>query len=244
MLADAAQPAHPPAGWSNVPVPAVNAITAILDKIHEETLTCFPAGCALDEFIAGRADRPAAIQWLTENYHYTKSARYHVGPVLRHAMDAAERRLWQRFLHDESWHWRIYRPALSQFGFSFTDLDDHSPLPTTRLFIEKLRAIAEVSPVAYAAAMIFIERPPTGTELSSDPLYQSLMSYYGFSERLVRPLWWHATENLQAGHSTLGAVVISGRRALDSLALQEALAAVSDTVRAVSGWIDGALSTR
>ena len=88
--------------------------------------------------------------------------------------------------------------------------------PTTRLFIEKLRAIAEVSPVAYAAAMIFIERPPTGTELSSDPLYQSLMSYYGFSERLVRPLWWHATENLQAGHSTLGAVVISGRRALHS----------------------------
>ena len=98
--------------------------------------------------------------------------------------------------------------------------------------------------MAYAAAMIFIQRPPTGTELSSDPLYKSLMSYYGFSEESVRPLWWHAAENLKAGHSGLGAVVISGRRSLDWLGLQKALAAVSDTIRAVSGWIDGALIAR
>ena len=98
MLADAAQPAYPQAETSNLRVPALNAITAILDKIHEETVACFPAGCALDRFIAGKADHSAVIQWLTENYQYTKSARYHVLPVLGHAMDAAERGLWQRFV--------------------------------------------------------------------------------------------------------------------------------------------------
>lgn len=229
---------------SDARIPALNAVVTILDKIYEETLVRFPVGSAIDRFIAGEFDSASAVKWLIENYHYTKSASYHVAPMLQHDMDPEERELWLRFLKDESWHWRIYRPALHQFELTYAELDARDPLPPTRHLIETLHSIADKGPIAYAAAMIFIERPPLWTDLHLDPLYTSLMKFYGFSQATVRPLWWHATENLSAGHSALGVVVISHRRTLSLHQVDEAVAAVRDTIHAVSEWQEGILNER
>lgn len=225
-------------------VPALNTVVTILDKIYEETLVHFSVRSAIDRLIAGELDAASAVKWLVENYYYTKSASYHVAPVLRHEMCPKERELWLRFLKDESWHWRIYRPALHQFELTYAELDARDPLPPTRHLIETLHSIADKSPVAYAASMIFIEKPPLWTDLHSDPLYTSLMKFYGFSQAAVRPLWWHATENLSAGHSALGVVVISHRRTLSLHQVDEAVAAVRDTIHAVSEWHEGILNDR
>ena len=89
--------------------------------------------------------------------------------------------------------------------------------------------------------MIFIEKPPPWTDVKDDPLYASLIRHYGFSPSSVRPLWWHATENLTAGHGALGAVVISNRRVVSHAEVETALRAVSDTVHAVRAWHEGVL---
>ncbi|MEV6297439.1 hypothetical protein AB0M41_45385 [Streptomyces sp. NPDC051896] len=103
-------------------------------------------------------------------------------------MSAPEADLWRRFLKDESWHWKIYRPAFGQSGLSFSEVDAQTPLPTTRHLIETLHRISRRSLVSYAAAMIFIERSPVWESIDSDPLYQSLMTHYGFRAASVRPL--------------------------------------------------------
>lgn len=221
---------------------ALDALVAVLDQIHRDTIACFAGDSALQRLIGGRYDQVAVVRWLVENYHYTKSAEHHISPVLHHAMSASERRVWSSFLKDESWHWRIYRPAFAQFGLRFEELDARPPAPSTRHFIETLHAISCGGPVAYAAAMIFIEQPPLSTDVGSDPLYSSLMTHYGFSRSSIRPLWWHATENLVAGHSGLGAVVITNRRIVSRSELDMALQAATDTIHAVSAWHEGVLT--
>lgn len=158
MLVDATHATDPQrTARSDCGVPALDAVTTILDKIYEEIIAVFSVRHAIDRFIAGEFSVATAVKWLVENYYYTKSASYHVAPVLEHDMDPEERELWRRFLKDESWHWRIYRPALSQFGLTYAKLDARDPLPPTRHLITTLHSIAEKSPIAYAAAMIFIE---------------------------------------------------------------------------------------
>lgn len=68
------------------------------------------------------------------------------------------------------------------------------------------------------------------------------MKSYGFNQAALRPLWWHATENLSAGHSAMGAIVISNRRLLSLHEVDEAVAAVRNTIRAVSEWHEGILN--
>lgn len=223
-------------------IAAVDALVALNDRIYQETRVCFPPGNAVDRLIAGSSSTASALAWLTENYRYTKSASHHITPVLQHPMEQQERHLWLRLLKDESWHWRIYRPALGQFGLSFRELDSRQPRPSTTSFVETLHSIADESAVAYAAAMIFIEKPPTSADLDSDPLYTSLMANYGFTAAAVGPLWWHATENMTAGHSALGAVVITNRGRISRRELDAALGAVHDTIRAVSAWHEDLLA--
>jgi hypothetical protein len=224
-------------------LPALEALAAVQDRVYHETTAAFTGDGAFDRLLNGQYEQSTALTWLVENYRYTKSASYHVPPVLQHDMEPAERLLWRRFLKDESWHWRIYRPALAQFGLCFDDLDSRPAKPSTRHFIETLHTIACSGPVPYAAAMIFVEKPPLWTEVMQDPLFASLTKHYGFSLSSIRPLWWHATENLSAGHSALGAVVISNRRSVSRVELELALQGVSDTIKAVHAWHEGILTT-
>ncbi len=230
MLADA-EP-------SAVGVPGLDAIAAVLDAIHTCTLKSSSGDSGVKKLIAGQCGRSIGPRWLVENYHFTKSAKYHVPPVLGHDMSTEERRLWTRLLEDELWHWRIYRPAAAQFGWRLTDLDDIAPAERTTQLIEVLHAAAAQSPIVYSAAMMLVEKPPDAANAIEDPLYSSLMTYYGFSPGAIRPIWWHQVENAVAGHSDLGAVVLSNRRIVDPADLDAAIAAISDVVDASRRWYD------
>lgn len=225
-------------------VSPLTALATILGAIHEAEQQNFHVDHPLSRLIAGKYEPATVVTWLVENYHYTKSATAHIGPVLDHAMSDAERALWQRFYEDESWHWRIYRPAFEQFGLDYESLDASGPEAHTREFIQALRRAAEAGPVAYAAVMLFIEKPPQSTDVDEDPLFAGLMQHYGFSRRSIRPLWWHAVENLTAGHSALGAVVITNREQIVQRELDQALSAIGDVVAAVSGWHEKMLAAQ
>ncbi|MCX5042164.1 hypothetical protein OG921_03025 [Aldersonia sp. NBC_00410] len=225
-------------------VSALNTLTTVIDTIHQHEVKAFPSSHALNRLIAGEYAQSAVVEWLVENYHYTKSAPTHIAPVFGHAMSAAERLLWQRFYEDESWHWRIYRPALHQFGLDFKTVDLRPPAKATARFISALRSAAEASAIAYAAVMLFIERPPLCTDMNDDPLFGSLLRSHGFSRRSIQPLWWHAVENLSAGHSGLGAAVILNRGQIPRTELDTAISAVRDVVEATSAWHQDILEPR
>jgi len=217
------------------PIPAVDALSAVHDAIYDETLLALGAEHVLNRMITGSLAANAGKAWLVENYYYTKSAAYHIAPVLGHEMEINERNLWSRFLKDESWHWRIYRPALTQFGLSFSSLDQGEPHRATQRFVNVLRDAALAGPTVYAAVMIFIEKPPLD-DLESDQLFGSLLRHYGFTADGIKPLWWHATENLKAGHSDLGAAVITNRGALGRGEVDGMVSAARTIVREVSKW--------
>ncbi|MEV3985340.1 hypothetical protein [Nonomuraea sp. NPDC049758] len=224
------------------PVSAIDAIRLLRDRMHEVSTRSFGPGHPFGSFAQGGYSRSAAARWIVQNYHYTKSAPHHISPLFRHAMDEEERALWTRFLKDESWHWRIYRPILGELGMSFEDVDACAVHPATHAFIEALRSCAANSIAAYAAALMFAELPPTVDTLDQDPLYGALVAHYGFRHTSVRPLWWHSMENLEAGHSDLAAVVLSRRRSLSPDELAQALNGLTRTIQAVSSWHQGVLS--
>jgi hypothetical protein len=217
---------------------ALGAVAAIADRIHRGRIRFDVVDGPMSGFLAGEAPESAAMTWLFEQYHFTKSAVYHITPVLGHPMSDGERALWTRFLEDEAWHWRIYRPALAQFGLDFDDVRELVPAEPTRAFIEAIRAAAQHSPVAYAAAMTYVETPPPCENAADHPVYGKLMQHYGYSAASIRPLWWHQRENVTAGHSDLGSVVLTNRRVLDPEVFAEALSVLDDVVCGGIRWMD------
>jgi pyrroloquinoline quinone (PQQ) biosynthesis protein C len=215
-------------------VAALDAIAVIKDRICMRNEIAFPEDHRFNRFLSGKLG--GVRRWLIENYYYTRSAPYHIGPVLAHQHTDFERKVWQRFLVDESWHWKIYRPAFSELGVSMRQLDSDEPHCATVHFVDTLHRIATASPIAYAAAMTFIEEPPLADSMNDDDLSQALMHHHGLSRKAVRPLWWHATENRNAGHSALGPIVLSQRRVLSRIDFDDAVKAVDDIIDAVSCW--------
>ncbi|MEV6135161.1 hypothetical protein AB0L63_03655 [Nocardia sp. NPDC051990] len=234
MLADCEPPA---AGVSGL-----DAVSAVLDRIHASMVEHNRGDTTLNRLVEGRYDRAAGVRWLVENYHFTKSASYHISPVFGHEMSSDERKLWTRFLEEESWHWRIYRPAGSVFGLGFDELDAAGPRESTRQFVELIRAAAVRSPVAYAATLAFIEKSPASTDVADNLLLSSLMKHYGFTSTAVRPLWWHQLENATAGHNDLSAIVISNRQVIDAADFDDAIATAADVVRGSRLWYDDMFS--
>jgi hypothetical protein len=215
-------------------VAALDVVAAIKDRICVRNAMAFPKDHRFNAFLSGKVG--GVRRWLIENYHYTRSASYHISPVLAHEHTDFERKVWQRFLVDESWHWKIYRPAFSELNISMQQLAHEELHCGTRNFVETLHRIATESPIAYAAAMTFIEEPPLADSMNDDDLSQALMHHHGLSSKAIRPLWWHATENRNAGHSALGPIVLSQRRVLRRTDFEAALQAIDDTIDAVSCW--------
>jgi pyrroloquinoline quinone (PQQ) biosynthesis protein C len=215
--------------------PALDFVAAMKDRIYAHTATAFPEGHRFDRFLRGDL-RGKARRWLIENYRYTRSARYHIAPVLQHIHTEFERGVWERFLAEESWHWKIYRPAFSELGVDMSEIDSYQMDPGTEHFIETLHGISTRSPVDYAAAMTFIEEPPLAEAMDDDQLSVALMRHHGLSVKAVRPLWWHATENRAAGHSALGPILLSHRGSLRAAEVDGALDAMTKTIDAVSNW--------
>ncbi|KJL23701.1 hypothetical protein [Microbacterium foliorum] len=217
-------------------VPAADAIARIVDAIEGAAGRALTAEHPMNAFITGALSQSIARQWIIENFHFTAAADYHVPPVLEHDMSSEEREMWERFLRDESWHWRIYRPVLAQFDLSFEEVRAFPPMAGTTAFIEALHDAAVAGPVQYAAAMMFVERPPMVWEAQDDPLFGALLRDYGLHDESVRPLWWHTTENLHGGHSALGAVVITNRLALTPELVSDAAHHAERVVEAVAEW--------
>ena len=236
MLISRAEPA------GDAKIPALDAVAAIKDCIYARAQAAFPEGHRFDRFLSGQLTGRIR-RWLIENYRYTRSATYHISPVLDHVHTEFQRGVWQRFLADESSHWKIYRPAFSELGIEMSEVDQSRIDPGTKHFVDTLRGISAHSSIGYAAAMMFIEEPPLTDAMKDDQLGVALMRHHGLSYKAVRPLCWHATENRTAGHSALGPIVLSHRGALSDQELGTALEAVTKTIDAVSYWQHSILGT-
>lgn len=218
-------------------VQAVDFIRHCQDEIAGTSLLAFPPEHPLSAFMRGELDRSVVPQWVAQNYKFTKSAPHHISPVLDHPMSAGEHDFWIRFLEDESWHWRIYKPILHQFQLSHEHLDEQcDEMPATKAFISALRDAALQGPVVYACVLMYVEKSPNCLEYTDDPFFNSLVSNYGVSEASIGPLWWHTTENLRAGHTDLASVIISRRNTLDRQVLDSSLLAIRNVIHAVADW--------
>jgi hypothetical protein len=227
MLADAA-PADPG-------VSGVDAVREMLDAIHAQMTRHAAAGHR--SFTDSLRDRATALTWLQQAYLVTKAAAYHISPVLDHDMSSQERDLWTRFLKDESWHWRIYRPAMALYGMNFPDFDDVPAAESSRKIIDILHDSASRSPVVYAVLTQYLEKPPLADGPDHHRLWSTLKRRCGFTDAAIRPLWWHSVENVHAGHCDLGAVVLADRRRIDRAELDDAIAASDEFIRASCLWL-------
>ncbi|MGY2314676.1 hypothetical protein ACW9I6_08330 [Pseudomonas sp. SDO5522_S412] len=150
--------------------------------------------------------------------------------------------MWLRLLKDESWHWRIYRKVFTQLGLTFQNVDAMTPDPTTTALVSALTEAAIAGPVEYAAALVFIERPPMVACIEEDPLYGALLLKYGLERKSVQPLWWHALENRHSGHSSLPAVIISNRLHIAREVVGDACTRATQVVAVVGRWQQSILS--
>jgi hypothetical protein len=154
-----------------------------------------------------------APNWLRasflENYHFTNSAAFHITPVLDHDLSGLSRAAWLQFLADEIPHYRIWRPAFSSFGWSYSAVQRQLPREPTAWLIESCRGAAAHSELAYLGVLMKIEMAPLESHYSQSPHYGTLLTQYGLPETAVRPLWWHTTENVTAGHSYMPATLLS-----------------------------------
>jgi hypothetical protein len=216
-------------------VSGIDAAREVLDAVHSQMTR--HAAARRRRFVDGLRDRATALIWLGQSYLFTKAASYHISPVLGNDMAPQERALWTRLLKDESWHWRIYRPAMALYGMGFADFDDLRPVPSTQRTLDILHDGAARSPVVYSALTVYLEKPPAVGGPESHSVMSTLMRDCGFTRASVRPLWWHAMENEYAGHSDLGAVVIANRRRIERAELDDAIATADELIGASCDWL-------
>lgn len=188
-----------------------NLIGIVLDEIETlqwKLLNKHPLLAGLSD---GGLPLNCAKGWLLESYHYTRSARRHISPVLDHAIEQSEREVWKQFLNEEATHWRIYKKAFEFLDWNWAERDAVEPIDATARFIDTLRRSAATSPSSYAASLMFIEQAPTAATLEEDALFGGLIRHYGFPNSAIQPLWIHATLNRDLGHEIWGQCVLSRR---------------------------------
>ena len=65
---------------------------------------------SLNDLISGKYTDRQIKGWLLENYHYTRSAEYHITPAISNS-SIHRRNEWNQFLEEERYHWKIYKNA-------------------------------------------------------------------------------------------------------------------------------------
>lgn len=235
MASEPGMPAH--AGWtaSHGDPPGPNLVALIADLRDEVRPGSAPGFALQRSIIAGDCPPPLLAAWFLENYHYVRSAPHHCSPVLDHEMPATQRDLWRRFLFEESWHWRIFRPMFSAFGWPWDEHRSDTPGAGTRELTEVLAAAARTSPVVYGATLLLTEQVPKTKDVRTDPLYRGALTL-GVPERVLRPLWWHAWSQCPTAHRTLGAMIISQQDTVPAAEAAHAVAAFQAVYAAVGRW--------
>ncbi len=234
MASEPAKPAH--AGWPAHGDPPGPNLVALIADLRDDVRPGNDRGFALQRsIIAGTCPPPLLAGWFLENYHYVRSAPHHCSPVLDHDMPAAQRNLWQRFLFEESWHWRIFRPMFSTFGWPWDEHRADTPGTGTRELTDVLAGAARTSPVVYAATLLLTEQVPKTKDVRTDPLYRGALGL-GVPERVLRPLWWHAWSQCPTAHRTLGAMIISQQQTVPAAEAARAVAAFQAAYAAVGRW--------
>jgi hypothetical protein len=199
-----------------------------IDRAERELLHSLPV---LDDVCAGLATLAALQGWLLESYHYTRGAAFHIPPVLDHTAGKPIHEEWRTFFEEEVTHWRIYRRCFTEFGWRWP-LAECEPLPATRRFLNALRRAAEHSRAAYASVMMFIEQAPMAPDLSSDPLFGSLVRHYNLPRRAIQPLWEHAVLNRTLGHEVLGQRTLAAELMLNAAQIDDILDCLNEVIRA------------
>ena len=188
-----------------------------------------------------------APNWLQasilEQYHFTNSAAFHITPVLDHDLSSQSRAAWLQFLADEIPHYRIWRPALSSFGWSYAAVQRQLPREPTAWLIESCRGAAAHSELAYLGVLMRLELAPVESHYSQSPYHNTLIKHYGLPESAVRPLWWHAMENVAAGHSAMPATLMSQLGLISAEQLSEAFSYLRLHYRAMRDFNDELAAT-
>ena len=207
LLSDPDQPGAVTGSEGSAGINTIGCFTDESNRLSEQ----FPSD--------GEANRAAFLsgshgpEWLPANfleqYHFTKSAAFHIEPVLDQPLSSLSRAAWLQFLADEIPHYRIWRPAFSSFNWDFEAVQRQIPREPTAWLLECFRGAAAHSELAYLGVVMKVEAAPMESHYSESEYFTTLMTKYGLPEAAVRPLWWHATENVTAGHSFMPATLLS-----------------------------------
>jgi len=207
VLADPDQPGRVDAAQGSCGINTVGCFADENYRLSQEIPNYSDAHMA--RFLSGDYAPSYIRACFLEQYHFTNSAAWHIAPVLDHDLSSLSRVAWSQFLADEIPHFRIWRPALSSFGWDFAKVRKQIPREQTAWLIESFRGAAAHSQLSYLGLVAKVEAAPLASHYSESDYYTTLLTKYGLPESAVRPLWWHEKENVVAGHNLMPAALMA-----------------------------------
>lgn len=212
-----------------------NFLGTLVEHVDQTLAARFADHCVLNGLVQGTHHPDVARGWVLENFHFTAAAEYHIAPLTVRG-GVVNRALWARFLQEERWHWHLYGPLFSEFGWSIQRKRESPPLAATSDFIALLRSFSEESELNYAAALMVTEQPPISDQLELDPLFGSMCKNYRFSQGGIEPLFRHVCENGTNGHFDIPTLVFSGTPWLDRNVAADVLNSVTRLGAVLESW--------
>lgn len=209
-----------------------------VDEVERLSAEILEPGDSIRRLVQGGWTTTAVRAWFVENFHFTDSAVYRIEPARHYTSNCVHQANWRAFLEQEASHWRIYRPALGFYGTDVEAVRKSPALTATIGVIRAFRDAAESSEYSHALALMWAEEAPSANSLQDDALFSGFTTHYGVPEVVLRPLWWHATENLRAGHTYMPAALISSLPRIDHSSLSAMRAHLVSVMEASVRWYD------
>ncbi len=220
VLADPDQPGGANSTEGSAGINTIGCFTDEIYRLGQEIPRDTPENQA--QFLSGDFAPTYVRAGILAQFQFTNSAVWHISPVLNHDLSDQSRRAWFQYLADETPHYRIWRPALSSFGWDFAKVQQQIPREPMSWLIESFRGAAEHSELAYLGLISKAEVAPLVSHYSESEYYTTWINKYGVPEAAIRPLWWHDTENVVKGHVTMPAMLMASLGQVTSDQLSDA----------------------
>lgn len=225
-----------PSTWENCT--GYNLVYLLISEIRNLESQLLANLKSLNDLISGKYTDRQIRGWLLENYHYTRSAEYHITPTLSNS-SSYRKHEWNNFLEEERYHWKIYKNVFDYIDMSFDEVNQIKPIKETSAFIESLRYLSRNNLKAYSAVLCYIEQSPDAESLSDDPLFSSLVTYYGFPMKSISPLWEHAKANETLRHNSIGIYELCDQYFYSANELSDIRNGLKMVIQNIANWHTG-----
>ncbi|WP_019605627.1 hypothetical protein [Teredinibacter turnerae] len=153
------------------------------------------------DFSTGKHTGNVVIGWILESYHYIT----YFPEIIEIAKNNSSGRLkdvLEKYRLQELDHNKFVLETLLRLGLTEGEVETSIPLVSTRCIEMLMKELVEYEPFAMLIIASMVEADEE-TDAANNPLKNSLINKYGFSENVLDPLIEHANVDAKLGHQKL-----------------------------------------